>query len=132
MVRFSAAVCGEERFVTTLKPALRQTMRPTKNEKTKQMQSKKKKLSVTYLNIQPQGYRCTNLYMMCSFFCCEKTAKKNPICQLRNIVHSSLKVLNRSDCNIYANNQHSGRPVITRLLLLNIHMEPDQKIRKDD
>ena len=36
MVRFSAAVCGEERFVTTLKPAVRQTMRP--NEKTKQMQ----------------------------------------------------------------------------------------------
>ena len=92
----------------------------------------KKKLSVTYLNIQPQGYTCTNLYIMCSFFCSEKTAEKNPICQLGNIAHSSLKVPNKSDCNIYANNQHSGEPMITRLLLLNIHKEPDQKIRKDE
>ena len=104
-------------------------MRP--NEKTKQIQSKKE-LSVTYLTIQPQGYTCTNLYIMCSFFCCEKTAEKNPICQPRNIAHRSLKVPNKWDCNIYANNQHSGEPMSTRLLLLNIHKEPDQKIREDE
>ena len=94
--------------------------------------NQRKKLSVTYLNIQPKDTTWTNLYIMSLFFCCEKTAEKNTICQLRNTAHSSLNAPNRSDCNIYANNQHSGEPMITRLLLLNIHKEPDQKIRKDE
>ena len=64
-----------------------------------------------------QGYyvnQSVHHEIMSLFFCCEKTAEKNSICQLRNIAHSSLKVSNRSDCNIYANNQHSGEPMITR------------------
>ena len=115
--------------MTTLKPAVRQTMRP--NEKTKQMQSKKKTISYISKHTAPRIYMYQSVHHVFVFLL-EKTAEKNPICQLRNIAHSSLKVLNRSDCNTFANNQHSGKPVITRLLLLNIHMEPDQKIRKDD
>ena len=56
---------------------------------------------------------------MCSFLRWEKTAEINPISQLKNITHTLLNVPNRSDWNVYANNQHSGEPVITSLLLLN-------------